>query len=67
MRPKEDDVMDKTLSEAVLLESGIKEVLFMEAHEQIGIRRGIVCAHGSEIIGDLIILMYFVCSLKRKY
>ena len=33
MRPKEENVMDKTQPEIWFLESGVKEILFKETHE----------------------------------
>ena len=40
MRQKEENVIDKMQSEAGFLESGVKEILFKETQEQIGIGRG---------------------------
>ena len=40
MRPDEEDFTDKMQPEAGLLNSGMKEVLFKEPHEQVGIGRG---------------------------
>ena len=37
MRPKEENAIDKTQSEAGFLESGMKETLLMEIYEQIRI------------------------------
>ena len=46
MRPKEENVIDKTQPEAGILDSGVKEILFKETHEQVGIGRGYTGAHG---------------------
>ena len=40
MRPKEENVIDKTQPEAGFLDRGVKEILFKEIHEQVGIGRG---------------------------
>jgi hypothetical protein len=40
MRPKEENVIDKTQPEAGFLESEVKEILFKETLEQVSIGRG---------------------------
>ena len=40
MRPKDGNVIDKTQPEAGFFESGVKEILFEETHEQISIGGG---------------------------
>jgi hypothetical protein len=47
MRPNEENVIDKMQPEARFLESGVKDILFKETHEQVGIGRGHMCADGS--------------------
>jgi hypothetical protein len=49
MRPKEENVIDKMQSEARFLESGVKEILFKEIHEQVCIGRAHACAHGGSL------------------
>ena len=49
MRPEEGDVIDRMRPETGLFESGMKEVLFKEAHENIDIGRGHTCAHGGSL------------------
>jgi hypothetical protein len=44
MRPKEENVIDKTQSEAGFLESRVKQILFKETREQVCIGRGHSCA-----------------------
>ena len=39
MRPKEENVINKMQPEAGILESGMKEILFKETHEQVCIGR----------------------------
>jgi hypothetical protein len=46
MRPEEENIIDKTQPEAGFLDSGVKEILFKESHEQVGIGRGHTGAHG---------------------
>jgi len=46
MGPKEEIVIDKTQPEAGFLDSRVKEILFKETHEQVGIGRGHTGAHG---------------------
>ena len=36
--PEEENVVDKTQPEAGFLDSGVKEILFKETHEQVGTR-----------------------------
>ena len=45
MKPKEEDIVDKTQPEVGLLESEMKEIL-LEVHEEVGVERGQSCAHG---------------------
>ena len=45
MRPEEKDI-NKIQSEAGLLENGMEEVLFKEAHEQVGVG-------GAAMLGDV--------------
>ena len=45
MGPKEENVVDKTQPESGFLNSGVKEILFKETHEQVGIGRGHTGAH----------------------
>ena len=40
---------DKTQPEAGFLDSGVKEILFKETHEQVGIGRGHTSAHGGSL------------------
>ena len=40
MGPKEENVVDKTQPESGFFNSGVKEILFKETHEQVGIGRG---------------------------
>ena len=46
MRPKKENFIDKTQPEAGFLDRGVKEILFKETHEQVGIGRGHTGAHG---------------------
>ena len=48
-RPKEENVIDETEPEAGFLESGVKEILFKETHEQVSIGGGHLCAHDCSI------------------
>ena len=41
--------------EAGLLKSRMKEVMFKEAHEQLGIGRSHLCAHGSSL--ELVVML----------
>ena len=45
MRPKEENVIDKTQPEAGFFESGDKEILFKETYEEASIGRGHMCDH----------------------
>ena len=49
MRPKEEDVIDKTQPEAGFLESGMNEIVFKETHEQVGIGEH----HGSSLYWEV--------------
>ena len=49
MGPKEENVIDKTQPEAGFLDSEVKEILFKETHEQVGIGRGHTGAHGGSL------------------
>ena len=49
MRPKEENTIDKTQLEAMFLDSGVKEILFKDTHEQVGIGRGHTAAHGGSL------------------
>ena len=49
MRQEEEDVTDEMQPEAGLLESGVKEVLFKEPHEQVSIGTGHLCSHNSSL------------------
>ena len=40
MKPKKETVIDEMQPATVLLESGVKEILFKEAHEHVSIGRG---------------------------
>ena len=44
MRPKEENVINEKQPEAGFLESGVKEILFKETHQQVCIGRGHSCA-----------------------
>ena len=48
MGPKEEN-FDKMQPEAGFLDSGVKEILFKETHEQVGIGRGHMGAHGDSL------------------
>ena len=45
MGPKKENAIDKPQPEAGFLDSGVKEILFKETHEQVGIGRGHTGAH----------------------
>ena len=49
MGPQEENIINKTQPEAGFLNNGVKEILFKESHEQVGIGRGHTCAHGSSL------------------
>ena len=49
MGPKKESVIDETQPEAGFLDSGVKEILFKETHEQVGIGRGHTSTHGSSL------------------
>ena len=49
MGSKEENFIDKTQPEGGYLDSGVKEILFKETHEQVGIGRGHTGAHGGSI------------------
>ena len=49
MGPLEENVINKTQPEAGFLDSGVKEILFKETHEQVGIGRGHTGAHGGSL------------------
>ena len=49
MGPKDENFIKKTQPEAGFLVSGVKEILFKETHEQVGIGRGHKGAHGSSL------------------
>ena len=46
---EKENVIDETQPEAGFLASGVKEILFKETHEQVGIRRGHTGAHGGSL------------------
>ena len=50
MGPKKENVIDETQPEAGFLDSGVKEILFKETHEQVGIGRGHTVAHGGSLV-----------------
>ena len=49
MGPKKENVIDKTQPEAGFLNSGVKEILFKETHEQVRIGGGHTGAHGGSL------------------
>ena len=49
MRLKEENVIDETQPEAGFLDSRVKEILFKEIQEQVGIGRGHTSAHGGSL------------------
>ena len=49
MRTKEENVINNSQTEAGFLESGVKEILFKETHEQVCIGRSHTCAHGGSL------------------
>ena len=49
MGPKEENTVDQTQPEAGFLNSGVKEILFKETHEQVGIGRVHTGAHGGSL------------------
>ena len=49
MRRKEENVIDNTQPKDGFLDSGVKEILFKETHEQVGIGMGHTCAHGGSL------------------
>ena len=49
MRPKKENVIDNMQPEAGFLESRVKEILFTETHEQVGIGRGHTGTHGGSL------------------
>jgi hypothetical protein len=50
MRPYEEDAIDKMQPKAAYLKSGMKEILFKEVYEHIGIGGGHVGAHDLEVM-----------------
>ena len=49
MGPKKENVIDETKPETGFLDSGVKEILFKETHEQVGIGRGHTGSHGGTL------------------
>ena len=49
MGPEKENVIDEMQPEAGFLDSGVKEILFKETHEKVGIRRGHKGAHGGSL------------------
>ena len=49
MRPKEENGINKTQPETEFLKSGVKEIMFKETHEQVGIGGGHSCAQGDSL------------------
>jgi hypothetical protein len=47
MRPKEENIIDKTQPEAGFLENGVKEILLKETHEEVSTVGDHLCVHGS--------------------
>ena len=52
MRPKEENVINKTQPEVGFLKSRVKEILFKETHEQVGIGGGHSCAYCNSLAGS---------------
>ena len=74
MRPKEENVINKTQPEAGFLDNRVKEILFKETHEQVGIGRGHTGAHGvslnleviSGVKGEMVVCKDKLVKLDKK-
>ena len=56
MGPKKENVIDETQPEAGFLDSGVKEILFKETYEQVSIGEDHLCAHGSSLYLEVMLL-----------
>ena len=73
IRPKEENVVDKTKPAAGFLVSRVKEILFKETHEPVGIGRGHMGAHGgslnleimSGIKGEMVVRINWVSWVRN--
>ena len=74
VRPKEENVINKTQPEAGFLDNRVKEILFKETHEQVGIGRGHTGAHGvslnleviSGVKGEMVVCKDKLVKLDKK-
>ena len=55
MRTKDENVINKTLPEAEILKSRVKEILFKETHEQVSIKGGHFCSHGNYLYMEVML------------